>query len=130
MQIYKNIDNKPVSGYISTNDLMELQKLKQELFPDYEELQSHLKTMSDIQKGLRPRHTKTIFEKPKLDEDEPQEDPWMADDPMKPMSYSNAIDLQTRLTYRDKSFGSPTKGGRGDGAYIEQFDNKYYDAIK
>ena len=28
MQIYKNIDNKPVSGYISTNDLMELQKLK------------------------------------------------------------------------------------------------------
>lgn len=49
---------------------------------------------------------------------------------MKPMSYSNATDLQTRLTYRDKSYGSPMKGPRGDGAYIETFDNKYYDAIK
>ena len=50
---------------------------------------------------------------------------------MKPMSYSNATDLQHRLNYRDKSYsGCPAKGGRGDGAYIEQFDNKYYAAIK
>ena len=56
-----------------------------------------------------------------------------ADDPMKPMSYSNIVDLKTRITYKEKNMGSPPKGGksaRADGGYIEQFDNKYYDAIQ
>ena len=87
--------------------------------------------MSDIQKGIKPRNTKTIYKKPKIDEEGEslQEDMYLADDPMKPMSYSNAIDLQTRITYQDKNTGNPSKGGRADGGYIEQFDNKYYEAI-
>lgn len=44
-----------------------------------------------------------------------------ADDPFKPMSYSNAIDVNNRISYRE--------GMYNNSGYFEQFDNKYYNAI-
>ena len=43
-QTYKSVNQKPVTGYITTEDLMGLQKLKDELFPDYQLLQEQLNT--------------------------------------------------------------------------------------
>ena len=57
VQRYKNVENKPRNGYITTNDLIDLQRLKLELFPDYKELTEHLDNMRKIQQGLRPRHS-------------------------------------------------------------------------
>ena len=49
----------------------------------------------------------------------------LADDPLKPMSYSNAVDLEPRISYRQVN---QNLRGHKD-IYFEQFDNKYFDAI-
>lgn len=55
---------------------------------------------------------------------EKEAESYYADDPLKPMSYSNTIDLKYRISYQAKDAANPRSG------YIEQFDNKYYDAIQ
>lgn len=45
-QRFKNVDRKPVTGYISTKDLIKINKLQKDLFPNYKELNHHLNTMA------------------------------------------------------------------------------------
>ena len=50
-QIFKNVFNKPTIGYIKTKDLIELQKLKNDLFPDYDDLERQIRNIEDNLKG-------------------------------------------------------------------------------
>lgn len=47
----------------------------------------------------------------------------MADEPMKPLSYSNTNDLKKRIVFKTREPSATSN-------YVESFENKYYKAIK
>jgi len=54
-QTFNFIGGKPTNGYITTKDLISLEKLKLEIFPDYDELEGSLKHMKAVRNGWKAR---------------------------------------------------------------------------
>ena len=47
-QTFWFIESKPTVGYVTTKDLINLERLKSELFPAYDELEAKLQQMKDV----------------------------------------------------------------------------------
>ena len=55
-QSYKNMQQQQTRGFIDIEDIKHLNKLKQDLFPDYNILERHLENLSDKRHNKQPRH--------------------------------------------------------------------------
>lgn len=102
----------PLSGYINQEDLLELETLKQELFPDYNLVKKALENKTDQQNGVEKRHHRSVF----LKKDDRK---IYADMKYDPLSYSGVVEPKPSFTnYGEGKFGLDT-----------ECKNVYYNAI-
>ena len=118
-QTFRFIQSKPISGYITSKDLIDLSLMKLDLFPDYADLENKLQHMKAVRKGYASRFTVP---------NSPSKPARLvrADDPMNPISYSNVNDLHERFTLKK---GLKKQGGRFQ-SYAESFENEFFTAIQ
>lgn len=96
-QCMKNVEQRKTTGFITHEDIMRIERLKNELFPDYEFLNRVIDAQQDALKHKRrPPHIGSLITKdsnPKL----------YADNALIPMSYSGISDPQPIIFNKEKN---------------------------
>ena len=103
--------------------MLELEKLKSELFPDYEENEDSLKDLKSVTKSSKSRLSLDNKRLKLLNGSSLAK----IDDPTIPISYSGVTDNKERITHKTLQ----VKRGNGSStSYVESFINSYYEPIK
>lgn len=105
----KNVEQRRMTGFVTHEDIIRMDKLKNELFPDYNFLNRCLEAQSEsIKNRSRPPVIKDLIR--------PSETKIYADNELIPLSFSGISNPQKTVTFRSKGNSKKANGG-----FIEHF---------
>jgi hypothetical protein len=105
----------PTKGYIQLEDMLKLENLKNGLLVDKERVNKHLENLQDKMNDRKPRHDLRVKVNRHL---------YVADDPLKPLSYTGITDPVKDITF----FNKPATKRKAKVLFVESFENPYFEA--
>ena len=105
----------PTKGYLQLEDMIRLQKVKNDLLIDPVRFRKYSENLKDKVHNRKPRHDMRIRTHRQL---------YVADDPYKPLSFSGITNPVKEITYFDK----PASKKKAKMLFVENFENPYYEA--
>lgn len=105
----------PTKGFFKLEDMIRLEKLKKEIFIDYGRVEKYIENLHDKMNDQKPRNDLRIKINRSM---------YVADDPLKPMSYTGITNPSKEVTFISK----PLTKSKARVLFVESFENPYFEA--
>jgi hypothetical protein len=105
----------PTKGFFKLEDMIRLEKLKKEIFTDYGRVEKYIENLHDKMNDQKPRNDLRIKINRSM---------YVADDPLKPMSYTGITNPSKEVTFISK----PLTKSKARVLFVESFENPYFEA--